>query len=110
MKYRNTGFSILLIFFCFTSFAIADDMDSQQGYTNHPSAESMILDGLIYRPLSLAGTLVGTGIYLATLPFSLMGGNADQAGHTLVIEPAEMTFKRCLGCLPQNQADHYPQY
>lgn len=68
--------------------------------TYQPTAEAMILDGLVYRPLSLAGTLVGTGIFIVTLPFSLIGGNPDQAGHVLVVEPAEMTFKRCLGCLP----------
>ena len=66
-----------------------------------PSAEAMILDGLVYRPLTLAGTVVGTGIFLATLPFSWAGGNAQAAGNRLVIEPAKSTFTRCLGCLEQ---------
>lgn len=65
-----------------------------------PSAEAMIVDGLLYRPLSLAGTLVGTGLFIVTLPFSLIGGNADEAGQRLVVEPANSTFDRCLGCLP----------
>jgi hypothetical protein len=64
-----------------------------------PSAEMMILDGLVYRPLSLAGTIIGTGIFVVTLPFSLAGGNADDAGRRLVVEPARDTFTRCLGCI-----------
>ena len=64
-----------------------------------PSAELMILDGLVYRPLSLAGTIIGAGVFIVTLPFSLPGGNADEAGRALVIEPARDTFTRCLGCI-----------
>lgn len=64
-----------------------------------PTAEEMILDGLVYRPLSLVGTLVGTGVFVVTLPFSLLGGNVEEAGETLVVEPARDTFTRCLGCI-----------
>jgi hypothetical protein len=72
-----------------------------------PTAEQMIIDGLIYRPLSLAGTLLGTGLFIVTLPFSLIGGNAGQAGERLVLEPASATFDRCLGCLPGNSSSGY---
>lgn len=64
-----------------------------------PTAEQMILDGLIYRPLSLAATAIGTGIFIVTLPFSLLGGNSGQAGEKLVLEPAAATFTKCLGCI-----------
>jgi hypothetical protein len=37
-------------------------------------------------------------VYVATLPFSLLGGNAGEAGKVLVVGPAEATFVRCLGC------------
>ena len=76
-------------------------------YKYHPSAENMIFDGLVYRPLSLAGTLLGAGFFLVTLPFSLIGGNADEAGQVLVLDPADSTFNRCLGCLPDNTTVHY---
>jgi len=64
-----------------------------------PTAEQMIIDGLIYRPLELAGTAVGIGVFIVTLPFSILGGNVDQAGQTLVVNPARATFGRCLGCI-----------
>jgi len=76
---------------------IIDEPQSNAQY--RPNAEQMILDGLIYRPLSLAGTAIGTGIFIVTLPFSLLGGNVDEAGKRLVIDPARVTFGSCLGCI-----------
>jgi hypothetical protein len=65
-----------------------------------PSAEAMFFDGLVYRPLMFVATLLGTGTFIATLPFSILGGNVDAAAQRLVVEPAEATFTECLGCLP----------
>ena len=79
--------------------AVAGDQQQAQQVARRPSAEAMILDGLVYRPVSLAGSIVGTGIFVVTLPFSLLGGNVKQAGETLVLEPARDTFGRCLGCI-----------
>ena len=66
----------------------------------HPTAEAMIFDGLVIRPLALGATAVGAAIFIVTSPFSLLGGNADEAATALVSEPAAYTFKRCLGCFP----------
>lgn len=68
-----------------------------------PSAEAMIMDGLILRPLGIAATAVGTGVFLATLPFTALGGNTGQAGRKLVADPAKYTFGRCLGCISKDQ-------
>ena len=63
-----------------------------------PSALAMAGDAIVARPLGLVITAAGTVLYLVTLPFSAMGGNAGEAGKTLVVGPAEATFVRCLGC------------
>lgn len=63
-----------------------------------PSALSMTGDALFARPALLAMTAVGGAVYLASLPFSLIGGNAAEAGDVLFLEPAKATFVRCLGC------------
>lgn len=63
-----------------------------------PSALAMAGDALFARPALLAMTAVGSAVYLASLPFSLLGGNAGEAGDVLVLEPAKATFIRCLGC------------
>lgn len=63
-----------------------------------PSAGAMVADAVVARPLLLATTVIGAGVYVVTLPFSLLGGNAGEAGKTLVVGPAKNTFVRCLGC------------
>lgn len=63
-----------------------------------PSALAMTGDLLVARPVLMAITVVGTAIFLVSLPFSLLGGNALEAGDTLVAKPAIATFVRCLGC------------
>lgn len=101
MKILNYSFIVVFLSFSLSVASMADDMSTDQN-AYHPSAERMIVDGLVYRPLSLAGTIIGTGIFIVTLPFSLIGGNVDQAGQALVVEPAQNTFQRCLGCLPEH--------
>ena len=107
-KYRYIYITCLFII-SLSSTVKADDISSNEitYYQPQPSAENIILDGLVYRPLSIAGTLLGAGIYILTLPFSLIGGNVEQAGEALVGEPAELAFDRCLGCLPDY---HYREY
>jgi ABC-type molybdate transport system permease subunit len=63
-----------------------------------PSAGEMVLDAVVARPVLLVATVLGTALYVVTLPFSLAGGNAEEAGNALVVGPARSTFARCLGC------------
>lgn len=63
-----------------------------------PSAMAMTGDAVLARPALLAMTVVGGAVYLVSLPFSLLGGNAAEAGDVLVVGPAKATFVRCLGC------------
>ncbi|MCK0163559.1 MULTISPECIES: hypothetical protein [unclassified Marinobacter] len=68
-----------------------------------PSALAMAGDAVFVRPVLLATTVVGAAVYLVSLPFSLLGGNAAEAGETLVVGPAKATFVRCLGCTTTGQ-------
>ncbi len=63
-----------------------------------PSFLAMGGDMLFVRPAMLVTTVVGTALFLVSLPFSAAGGNADQAAEVLVQGPFETTFVRCLGC------------
>lgn len=65
---------------------------------NTPSGVAMAADLLIGRPALLVMTSVGVAVWLVSLPFALLGGNAEETGQTLVVEPARATFMRCLGC------------
>ena len=57
----------------------------------------MMTDFLVLRPLGIAGTAIGTAFFIASLPFSMLGGNVKAAFTTLVIIPAKFTFTRPLG-------------
>jgi hypothetical protein len=61
----------------------------------------MVVDLLLVRPVMVATTVVGAALYVISLPFSLPGGNAAQAGQRLVVEPAQFTFSRPLGEFPR---------
>lgn len=89
-------------------FMFALPMHSQaQEIDETPSAAAMAFDGLIVRPLTLVATAVGTVIWVATLPFSLLGGNAGEAADVLVLTPAKATFVRCLGCTSNGRKVEY---
>lgn len=81
---------------------------AQQGFED-PSALAMASDLIIARPVGLVTTVIGSALYVVSLPFSLAGGNAKAAANTLVIGPARTTFVRCLGCTqPGYQRDPTP--
>ena len=62
-----------------------------------PSYETMAVDTIVGKPLQLVAALAGTATYIVSLPFSLIGGNADQAQQKLFVEPWD-AMGRCLGC------------
>ncbi|WAE61744.1 multidrug transporter [Stutzerimonas sp. R40042] len=63
-----------------------------------PKAYSMVGDLIIARPLLIAATAIGAGIFVVSLPFTALGGNVGEAGKALVVEPGKAAFVRCLGC------------
>ncbi|WP_435979909.1 hypothetical protein [Psychrobacter sp. DM4] len=62
-----------------------------------PSYDTMVVDTVVGKPLQLVTAVAGTAAYLVSLPFSLIGGNADQAQQKLFVEPWD-AMGRCLGC------------
>ena len=64
-----------------------------------PTAGGMLADTVLVRVPMFVATVVGVVTFVVTLPFSALGGNMDEAGKTLVLEPAEYTFVRPLGDL-----------
>jgi hypothetical protein len=63
-----------------------------------PNGFAMLGDFLVARPIGLVLTAGGTALWLVSLPFTLLAGNANQAADTLILGPGEQTFMRCLGC------------
>lgn len=63
-----------------------------------PKGYAMAGDLLIARPLLIAATVVGTGLFVVGLPFSALSGGIEESAQALVIEPGAAAFTRCLGC------------
>lgn len=64
----------------------------------NPSMGAMVGDFFVARPIGLVMTVGGAGLWLVSLPFTLLAGNANEAADTLILGPGEQTFMRCLGC------------
>jgi hypothetical protein len=64
-----------------------------------PTGEQMALDLIIVRPLSLAGTVLGIGVFVVALPINALTLNFKEPARRLVLEPAQYTFVRRLGDL-----------
>jgi hypothetical protein len=64
---------------------------------NPPSSAVMAVDAIIGRPLGLGTTIAGTGVFLVTLPLSLISESTGEAAWGLVGRPGGWTFVRPLG-------------
>lgn len=64
---------------------------------SRPSAAAMAFDAVVVRPASLIATVAGTGLFIVSLPLSLISHSTDAAGERLVAEPLEYTLTRPLG-------------
>ncbi len=64
-----------------------------------PSPDEVAADLLLVRPFALSSIIVGSAIYIVTLPFTIPTGNLGLAGRKLVVEPVKYTFSKPLGQL-----------
>ena len=81
--------------------AAASDYDRGYLVSEGPHGGDMFGDLFIVRPATAGVTVIGTAIWLVSLPFTLIGGNAGEAGETLIVEPFAYTFSRPLGHMEQ---------
>jgi len=84
------------------AFTAAPMMVQAQNVTDRPTGLEMTADAILVRPITLCATVLGAALFVVSLPFSALGGNAGEAGETLVVTPFKSTFTRCLGCTEQN--------
>ena len=82
-----------MIFIPFGTSALAES----KAVNNDISASAMAADLLVIRPLGIVATVVGSAIFIVSLPFSALGGNTKIACRKLVGDPAKFTFTRALG-------------
>ncbi len=52
------------------------------------------IDLVIARPIGLAVGLLGVGIFITTLPFTIPTRSADEAAKSLILDPFKFSFGR----------------
>ena len=64
-----------------------------------PGPGAMTYDLLLLRPFGAAATVLGSAVFVVSLPFSALGRNVGRAGKALVVDPFVFTFWRPLGVI-----------
>ena len=81
-----------LVFIPFATSALAETKTDKRD----TDAINMASDIIFARPLGLVATIVGSALFIVSLPFSALGGNVNKASQKLVVDPFNYTFKRPL--------------
>lgn len=97
-KMKRTISAIALASMMSVSMAASAADIAEDSSLSRPTVWAMGIDAGLVRPVGLAATIIGAGLFVVTLPFSALGGNVGESAERLVVDPAKMTFLRCLGC------------
>jgi hypothetical protein len=93
---KNTFVVLLVVVFATTVFA-SSSFAQAAIQDDEISTENMVADAILVRPLGICAVILGTGLFIISLPFSVLGKNVKEAGQKLVVAPAKFTFTRPLG-------------
>ncbi len=100
---RRRAWAGLLVFvLSFSLFSVsppaqAVDVNYYPAGDTRPSIVAMGLDFFIVRPLTFTLTMVGSVFWFVSLPVTALGGNVEEAGDKMVLDPGRYTFVRPLG-------------
>ena len=95
-KQSGVALLVVVLFLGATNLVHAAD-DAYMVRTEDVSAETIIVDGLLLRPAGIVATVLGTAVFVVTLPFSIPTKSVDKAAQKLVVDPTKYTFVRPLG-------------
>ena len=65
-----------------------------------PSSFDYFIDTIVWRPVGFCATILGAGLFVVYLPFSIPGKSVSKSKEKLVVAPFDFTFKRPLGDVP----------
>lgn len=81
-------------------FAVAITLlsaSSARAYDANASTEQIEADVIVVRPVSFLATVLGSVVFVVTLPFTVPCHGVQKAADALVVKPAQYTFTRELG-------------
>ena len=67
--------------------------------SGNTDATSVAVDVVVARPVSFAMTIVGSVLFVVSLPVAAPSRSIERVAHALVVAPAKDTFTRPLGDL-----------
>lgn len=77
----------------------ANAQSYREGIDDAPSAGAMAFDLLLIRPLGVAASVLGIGLFVVQMPLTLFTWNISDPAEKLVCEPLAYTFTRELGAM-----------
>jgi|SwirhirootsSR2_FD_contig_41_3651528_length_509_multi_1_in_0_out_0_2 hypothetical protein len=66
---------------------------------------SVVVDALLVRPACFVATIVGGALFIISLPVAVPSKSVHRVAKSLVVKPADATFKRPLGDFTDLSAD-----
>jgi len=84
---------------CLLALALAGT--SQSFAESSPDPVNIVLDTVLVRPFCLAATIVGSALFVVSLPMAATSNSVHRTAQALVVKPGQATFKRPLGDLDE---------
>jgi hypothetical protein len=83
--------AILLVIGSLSSTGLAGDKFRRDDPVKHGWSA---MDLIFARPLAVAAGIMGTAIFVVTLPFTVPSGGVDEAANMFIVQPFQFSFVR----------------
>lgn len=94
MQFKK-GLIILLTLLMTIGLALPTSFAQDSWRPNNSSTDQWkMIDILVARPLGIVAGVLGTGIFLLALPYTLPTGGVDEAADTFIKRPFKFSFTR----------------
>jgi hypothetical protein len=90
---------LILVFSIMLLVSTADYSKAASTRIEETSSPEILLDIVFLRPLGLLSTIVGTSVFLVSLPITIPTKSADEVASKMVYAPFNYTFRRPVGTL-----------
>ena len=97
MTTHGTKTRSLITVACVLAIMLSTTTPALASGTSDPA--SMVVDVLVARPISFAATVVGSALFVVSLPFAAVSRSTKDTAETLVATPARDLFTRPVGDL-----------
>ncbi len=86
---------IVVIMSMMTGFLLPEAFAQGNWKPNDPTTDEwMMLDVLVARPLGIVAGVLGTGVFILSLPYTLPTRGVDQAAEIFIKRPFKFSFTR----------------